>query len=90
MLRNGIKFAPEVVLPFREDILKVDELISLIDTSIDDSPIEFKTKRPFSAEEDILLLQMVKNLGNKWSLISKKFEDRTPTSLRQRYTRLRK
>lgn len=90
MLRNGIKFAPEVVLPFREDILKVDELISFVDTSINDNPIEFKTKRPFSPEEDILLLQSVKSLGNKWSLISKSFEDRTPTSLRQRYTRLRK
>ena len=64
--------------------------ISFVDTSINDNPIEFKTKRPFSPEEDILLLQSVKNLGNKWSLISKSFEDRTPTSLRQRYTRLRK
>ena len=81
-LRNGIKFA----LPFKEDILKVDELISFVDTSIDDNPIEFKTKRPFSAEEEILLLQSVKNFGNKWSLISKSFEDRIPTSLRQRYT----
>ena len=90
ILRKGINKAPDVVLPFRNDILPVEELISLIDTSIDDNPIEFKSRRAFSAEEDILLLQLVNNLGRKWTIISKKFEDRTPNSLRQRYDYLRK
>ena len=90
ILRKGIHYAPEIVLPYRDDLLKFEDLVALNDPSIDDNPIEFKTRRQYSIEEDLLLLQKVRDLGNKWTLISKYFEDRTPTSLRNRYNKIRK
>ncbi len=90
ILRKGIHYAPEIVLPYRDDLLKFEDLVALNDPCIDDNPIEFKTRRQYSIEEDLLLLQKVRDLGNKWTLISKYFEDRTPTSLRNRYNKIRK
>lgn len=89
-LRSGIHKAPLIVLPFREDLLGFEDLVSLNDPDIDDQPIEFISKRKFNDEEDILLLKLVGTYGKKWKYISQCFVGRTPMSLRNRYNYIRK
>jgi hypothetical protein len=45
----------------------------------------FHSKRPFSNEEDIKLVEMVAIHGNHWTTIVQFFDDRTPKSIRERY-----
>ena len=45
--------------------------------------------RPFTKEEDELLLSKVDELGKQWRLISYFFIDRKPKSVRQRYATLK-
>ena len=33
-----------------------------------DSPLEYHSKRPFTIEEDLLLIDLVSKLGNKWEV----------------------
>lgn len=33
-----------------------------------DSPLEYHSKRPFTIEEDLLLIDLVPKLGNKWKV----------------------
>lgn len=71
-------------------LLKVDQLIEFYDPTIDDCPVEFYARRPFTIEEDIKLLNLVNQLGNKWKKMEPLFEQRTAVSLRNRWTYLRK
>ena len=90
LLRSGIDHIISTVIPFRPNLWTLQEIIEVYDPTEDPNDFEILTKRPFSVDEDILLLQKVKELGNKWTLISKLFVGRTPTSLRTRHAKLRK
>ena len=50
ILRKGIHYASEIVLSYRNDLLKFEDLAALNDLNIDDNPIEFKTRRQYSIE----------------------------------------
>ena len=43
------------------------------------------SKKPFTEEEDQLIVQKVKELGTKWSQIAKFFENRSDINIRNRY-----
>ncbi|ELP84331.1 hypothetical protein EIN_276810 [Entamoeba invadens IP1] len=43
------------------------------------------SKDPFTAEEDKIILQMQKDIGNHWVLISKELYGRTPNAVKNRY-----
>ena len=47
-------------------------------------------KSPFSLEEDILLLEKYNELGSKWVLISKHFNNRSDTCIKSRYLVLKR
>ena len=51
--------------------------------------IDILSKRPFTVEEDIILLQKVQELGTRWTKISGFFTSRTPQSLKARFSRMR-
>lgn len=72
-----------------KNLLSNDRIFEYYDPNIDDNPIEFKSKRPFSIEEDILILQKFSEIGSHWKIIAQYFTDRTPTSLRTRYYKIR-
>ncbi|EDR29740.1 transcription factor MYB90, putative [Entamoeba dispar SAW760] len=42
-------------------------------------------KKPWSKEEDQMLIDLQKILGNKWTEMSKSFQGRTPNSLKNRF-----
>ena len=93
ILRKGIHQIP----PFdgidpNLKLLTYDDIIATYDPSIDDTPIEFLSKRPFTLEENILLLSLVKEFPNKkkWKLIEPRFENRTAATLRAHYYNLMK
>lgn len=89
-LRSGIHKAPQIVLPYRNDLLGFNDLVCLNDPDVDDQPVEFTSKRKFNDDEDILLLSLVDIHGRKWKLLSEFFVDRTPNSLKNRYNYIRK
>lgn len=41
------------------ELLNFDDMIEMYDSETDDCPIQLQSKRPFSVEEDILLLKLV-------------------------------
>ena len=88
-LRSGIHKAPQIVLPYRNDLLGFNDLVCLNDPDVDDQPVEFTSKRKFNNDEDILLLSLVDIHGRKWKLLSEFFVDRTPNSLKNRYNYIR-
>ncbi len=91
-LRKGIhKFSNlEYHIQPNTEILDYDQLVESYDPSIDDCPVEFHAKRPFTIEEDILLIDLVGKLGTKWKQMEIYFDQRTSTSLRNRWVYLRK
>ena len=91
-LRNGLEKLPNLNIQIRDDIKKLEfnDLIETIDPYINDCPIQFHAKRPFTVEEDMLLLQMVEKFGKKWKQLENFFNQRTATSLRNRWNHLRK
>ena len=66
------------------------EMITTIDPTVDDNPIEVKTRRNWELEEDISLLTSVKELGSKWSSFAWRLVDRTANSCRQRFYQINK
>lgn len=91
-LRQGMSKLGDYNISPNPDIslLKVDQIIESYDPTIDDCPVEFYARRPFTIEEDIKLLNLVNQLGNKWKKMEPLFEQRTAVSLRNRWTYLRK
>ena len=71
-------------------IMPLHDMITACDPTIDDNPLEFRTKRPWSIEEDLILLKGIKELGLKWTQISQRLTDRTPLSCRNRYMHMKK
>lgn len=92
ILRNGIHNSPESFeLDEKIQFLTNQEIIENIDTTINDEPIQFLAKRPFTIEENIYLLQLVKDFGKnpvKWCSLSHLFVNRTALSLRTQYFKL--
>ena len=90
ILRNGIQIEQETEVTPNETTLDLADIITTYDPNVDDNPIEMRTQRNWSIEEDILLLSSVKELGHKWSKIAKKFVDRTANSVRNRFKHIYK
>ena len=89
-LRKGIHNFPESVQIDLTKVLDVSDLIENYDPEVDDNPIEFVSKRPFTVEEDLLLFNLFSQFGPKWKKMSEYFTSRTPGSLSRRWKRLRK
>ena len=90
ILRSGIDDLPEVDVAPDESTMDLSDMITTYDPSVDDNPIEVRTQRKWELEDDIILLTAVKELGKKWSLISKRLTDRTANSCRQRFNHISK
>lgn len=90
LLRSGIDHLISTVIPFRADTLKLSEIIETYDPMTNENIIDILSKRPFTVEEDIILLQKVQELGTRWTKISGFFTSRTPQSLKARFSRMRK
>ena len=89
-LRNGIHFVPSSALSSYPSLLPIDSIIASYDPSIDDNPIEVRTRRPWEVDEISLLLEKVKEYGKKWSQIATFFTDRTPLSLANKFKSMSK
>ena len=85
ILRSGINYTPSSVWNQIADPIPIDQLIIPFDDSIDDQPIEFLAKRPWTSEEVQTLLKLVHELGTKWVLIASRFEKRTAISCKNKY-----
>lgn len=84
LLRKSLCDIPQLPLLIPQKILKSEDLIEKYDPTVNDEPIEFKTKRQFDPNEDILLLQL-KNDGLTYTQMAPMFKERTANSLRLRY-----
>ena len=82
--RSGIHKAPTIDVFRNENTMDLAEMITTIDPTVDDSPIEVKTRCKWELEEDIILLTSVKKLGSKLSSIAERLDDRTANSCRKR------
>lgn len=87
ILRKGLNLIPEFPLPSSDKLLKENDLIEKYDPTVDDSPLEFRTKRDFEPHETLLLMQLV-NDGLKFKQMAPMFKDRTESSLRAKYKRI--
>lgn len=91
ILRKGLNNDDsDISIPNTPDLLQIEDIIQDFDPSIDDEPVEYLTRRPYSVEEDLQLLNMVETVGTKWKKIEPFFENRTSNSLRTRWKYLRK
>lgn len=72
-LRKGIHKFPTNVEIDPTKVVNIENLISNYDPTVDDNPIEFVSKRRFTPEEDLLLIQLVSQLGTKWTFMTRYF-----------------
>lgn len=87
--KEKCQLAPYLPLPeYHDELYSLEDLIVICDPTIDDEPIEFLSKRPFTHEEVLLLLEKVNVYGKKWNEISKFFDKRTSASLKRKYSQL--
>jgi DNA-binding Lrp family transcriptional regulator len=73
--------------------LSLDSDSQSIDSLLPPPPVPHSTnahKLPWTAEEDVKLLQAVKENGQKWKKIAKLFPKRTPETCKKRYKELMK
>ena len=84
LLRKGLDLVPQFPLQYPQKLLKNKDLIENYDPTVNDEPLEYKTKRHYSPDEDILLLQLKKD-GLTFVQMEPMFENRTSNSLRLRY-----
>lgn len=89
ILRTSIHQNPEFNFDTNLQLLTEDDLIEKFDDSVDDCPLEFVSKRKFTDDEDMRLLYLIKIYGTQWKVLTRFFEQRTPTSLRIRYRKIR-
>ena len=85
ILRSGIHSAPQIALMPNQLTMPLTDMITACDPTVDDNPVEMKSQRAWTLEEDILLLNSVKEFGTRWAVIAPKFTDRTSNSCRSRY-----
>lgn len=88
ILRSGIHAAPECVVMPDANTMPLTDMIHACDPTVDDDPIEMRAQRKWTLEEDIRLLNLIKVLGTRWTIISKRFIDRTSDSCRKRYNHI--
>ena len=79
LLRKELFDCAPIVIP-KQKFLSFEDLVELYDPDVDDEPVEFLTKRKYSIDEDILLLQLKKD-GLSFSQMEQMFENRTSDSL---------
>lgn len=79
LLRKELFDCAPIVIP-KQKFLSFEDLVELYDPDVDDEPVEFLTKRKYSIDEDILLLQLKKD-GLSFSQMEQMFENRTSASL---------
>ena len=90
ILRRNIHQDAAITLDLtNNNLLQIDDLIEFYDPLTNDEPLEFIAKRPFTVEEDILLLSKVNELGPRWKEMIKFFINRNQNSLRYRYNKIR-
>ena len=85
LLRNGIHSIPNFPLPKYDVLLPLNDLITMMDPSVDDEPITHRAQRSWTPDEDLLLLQKYKDFGKRWTKMAVYFKDRTPKSIRSRF-----
>ena len=90
ILRSGIHNAPAIDVEPNDETMQLSEMITTIDPTVDDNPIEMRTQRKWEIEEDIILLKAYQELGRKWSSIAQRLVDRTANSCRARFTHINK
>ena len=87
-LRNGIHSTPIFPLPDVDGLLDESEMVDLLDPNIDDNPIEVRSRRPWTIDEDMTIVKQYGILGKKWTLISRFLTDRTGVAVRNRFLHL--
>ena len=87
-LRNGIHNFPDFSLPFYDDYYHWFQMVEEYDPTIDDEPLEYKTKRPWTPDEVEIIIKKQKEYGNKWSIIANYLEDRTAISVRNKFKQI--
>lgn len=92
VLRKNLEYDSPIVLSPPSKLLRYDDLITIFDPTVDDQIQKFLSKRDFTTDEDILLLQVTSSFPKRipWKKISEMFENRTPESLRSRYNYIKK
>ena len=70
--------------------VQLDKVLTFKDQTIDDNLLEYRTRRPWTPEEDKMLIEKVQIFGTKWVTIVKFFDDRNALSLKLRYRYLYK
>jgi hypothetical protein len=84
-LRKSIHKVPAFPLPCIPDKLKLLDLLTIYDPNVNDDPILINSKRPWTPEEDALIVHWINNIGNKWTMISRHLHERDPISVRNRW-----
>lgn len=88
ILRNGLQFDVDYIQIHPQAIKPLFHFIRRYDPTINDTTPEVLSKRSWTPEEVELLIQQVRILGNKWTVIARRFRDRTPGSLKAKYQAL--
>jgi len=83
-LRTSLTQIPSFPTTHTEEV-QLDKILTFKDETVNDIPLEFRTLKQWTPDEDKILIEKVQTLGPKWTIISKLFEDRSPSSLRLRY-----
>jgi hypothetical protein len=81
-LRRSIHSVPAFPLPSIPNKLGLLDLVTLYDPNVNDDPIFINSKRPWTPEEDALIIHWKSIYGNKWILIAKHLDQRTALSVR--------
>lgn len=87
-LRSSIHNCPEFPLPNIPNKLGLFDLVTLHDPNVNDNPILINSKRPWTPEEDEIIVKLRKTLGNKWTRIASHLDQRNATSVRNRWKTL--
>ena len=89
-LRSSLYRVPAFPMENLQNLITLDKIITTKDENVDDMPLEFRTLRPWSPDEDANLIKNVGIVGKKWQLLTNLMQDRTAASIRSRYTYLYK
>jgi hypothetical protein len=83
--RRSIHNVPAFPLPSIPNKLGLLDLLTLYDPNVSDDPIFINSKRPWTPEEDALIIHWKSIPGNKWTLIANHLHQRTALSVRNRW-----
>ena len=87
-LRSSIHNFPAFPLPNIPNKLELLDLVTLHDPNVNDDQILINSKRPWTPEEDALIVKLRGTLGNKWTQIASKLNQRNAASVRNRWKTL--